>query len=200
MILRVHAMWNQSKRIFYILLFIYLPQVIVTFVGEGIYNNPNTYLSGMSQVKVQAKLEFQMWPLPFSPVTVVQVVDIAFCNVSLNASSKILWESIALRLVLSAMLLILAVTSTLKESVMMYKATKKWQPNQYMQLFVKDGILYFLSYVSLLRASPLFQFITSYSLIHVTLNYVFVKKTDHYGLLGQQFTISLWPGSKMPLH
>ena len=117
-------MWNQSKRIFYILLFIYLPQVIVTFVGEGIYNNPNTYLSGMSQAKVQAKLESQMWSLvlpPFSPVTVVQVIDtIAFCNVSLNASSKILWGSIALRLVLSVVLLILAVTSTLKESVMMY--------------------------------------------------------------------------------
>ena len=65
-----------------------------------------------------------MWSLvlpPFSPVTVVQVIDtIAFCNVSLNASSKILWGSIALRLVLSVVLLILAVTSTLKESVMMY--------------------------------------------------------------------------------
>ena len=117
-------MWNQSKRILYILLFIYLPQVIVSFVGEGLYNNPSAYLSGMSQAKVQAKLESQMWSLvlpPFSPVTVVQVIDtIAFCNVSLNASSKILWGSIALRLVLSVVLLILAVTSTLKESVMMY--------------------------------------------------------------------------------
>ena len=53
----------------------------------------------------------------------------------------------AFRLVLGAMLLILAVTSTLQESVMMYKATKKWQPNHYMQLFVRDGIVYFLAYV-----------------------------------------------------
>ena len=30
----------------------------------------------------------------------------------------------------------------------MYKATKQWQPNHYMQLFMKDGILYFVAYVS----------------------------------------------------
>ena len=30
----------------------------------------------------------------------------------------------------------------------MYKATKEWQPNHYMQLFVRDGILYFVVYVS----------------------------------------------------
>jgi hypothetical protein len=46
------------------------------------------------------------------------------------------------------MLLILAVISSLKESVVTYKATKQWQPNRYMQQFVKDGILYFLAYVS----------------------------------------------------
>ena len=41
-------MWNRSKRILYILLFIYIPQVIISLVGQGIYVNPNTYLSGMS--------------------------------------------------------------------------------------------------------------------------------------------------------
>jgi len=120
MILRVYAMWNRSKRVLYILLFIYLPQVLLSFVGGGI---TNTYLS----------------------VTVVQVIDAAFCNISLiNAPVQLLWCIIALRLVLGVILLILAVTSNLKESVMMYKATKKWQPNHYMQLFVKDGVLYFV--------------------------------------------------------
>ena len=65
------------------------------------------------------------------------------------------WVITTLRLVLAAMLLILAVISTLKGSVVMYKETKKWQPNHYMQLFVKDGILYFVVYVSL---SPFFEF------------------------------------------
>jgi hypothetical protein len=36
----------------------------------------------------------------------------------------------------------------------MYRATKEWQPNHYMQLFVKDGILYFFVYVSRV---PFFQ-------------------------------------------
>ena len=44
-------MWNQSKRILYFLLFIYVPQVVVSFVFQIIYNNP-TYLSGMSQAKL----------------------------------------------------------------------------------------------------------------------------------------------------
>ena len=48
MILRVYAMWNQSKRILCILLFIYVPQIIVSFVFAAIYEDPNTHLSGMS--------------------------------------------------------------------------------------------------------------------------------------------------------
>ena len=47
MILRVYAMWNRSKRILYILLFIYVPQIIMFFVFTGIYINPSASLSGM---------------------------------------------------------------------------------------------------------------------------------------------------------
>ena len=53
-----------------------------------------------------------------------------------------------LRVALSMMILILAIISTLKDSVVLYQATKQWQPNHYMKLFVKDGILYFIVYVS----------------------------------------------------
>ena len=52
-----------------------------------------------------------------------------------------------LQFVLSVMLLILAVIQTFKQSVQMYRATKQWQPNQYMQQLTADGILYFLVYV-----------------------------------------------------
>ena len=152
-------MWNQSKRVLCILLFIYVPQVI-SFVLQGIYFNPNTYLSGMSPAKLQAKLKFDcvVWWLPplapLSPVTVVQVtIDVAFCNISYesslsNALLQQLWGLITLRLVLGVMLLILAVISTLKDSIVMYRATRQWQPNCYMQLFTQNGILYFLVYVS----------------------------------------------------
>jgi len=123
MILRLYAMWNQSKMILSILLFICVSLAIISFVGEGIYNNPNTYLSD----------------------TVVQVIDVGFCNISVGSPpSQLLWCITALRIILSVMFLLLSVISTLKGSVVMYKATKKWQPNCYMQLFVKDGILYFV--------------------------------------------------------
>ena len=65
------------------------------------------------------------------------------------------------------MLLILALVSTLKATVVMYKATKQWQPNHYMQQFMKDGILYFLAYV---LAFFQFHLLPSYSRTHLTLS------------------------------
>ena len=48
MLLRVYAMWNRSKWILYLLLFVYVPQVIVSLVFAGFYNNA----TGMSQINV----------------------------------------------------------------------------------------------------------------------------------------------------
>ena len=45
MLLRVYAMWNQSKQILYTLLFIYVPQVLVLFILTGRYDNSNTGMS-----------------------------------------------------------------------------------------------------------------------------------------------------------
>jgi hypothetical protein len=58
------------------------------------------------------------------------------------------------RFVLGATLVILAVIRTLKQSVEMYKATKQWQPNRYIQQFVKDGIVYFFTYVLFIIVPP----------------------------------------------
>lgn len=52
------------------------------------------------------------------------------------------------RSVLSVAIFALSVFQTMKQSVNMYKATKLWQPNQYMQQLVTDGTIYFLAYVS----------------------------------------------------
>ena len=48
MILRVYAIWNRSRRILGILVFIYMMQIIMSVVVYGIYANPSAYLSGMS--------------------------------------------------------------------------------------------------------------------------------------------------------
>ncbi|KAF8428904.1 hypothetical protein L210DRAFT_3563668 [Boletus edulis BED1] len=115
MILRVYALWNRSKAILYILLFIFLVQTIINIVYTGIYVNPNTHLS----------------------VTVVRVFDISFCNVSFVNGPPTRGFFIAVvvlpGLLLAATLFIFAVFQTVKQSVELYKATKQWQPNRYVQ-------------------------------------------------------------------
>ncbi|KAF8125321.1 hypothetical protein EV363DRAFT_638327 [Boletus edulis] len=122
MVMRVYAMWNQSKWILSFLLLICVPQTIASFILAGIYYNPNTYFSA----------------------TIDQVYTFSFCNGFIKIPSSLLLGVAIPRFVLSAVLLILAVISTLKESLELYKATKLWQPNQYMQRLLRDGILYFL--------------------------------------------------------
>ena len=41
----------------------------------------------------------------------------------------------------------LAIFQFVRQSLQMYHATKQWQLNRYMSLFVKQGLLYFLAYV-----------------------------------------------------
>ena len=70
MILRVYAMWNRSRTILCVLLFIYMVQTIFSVVVVGIYINPDTSLSGMSQasliVLMQSKVYCPIFPALFS--------------------------------------------------------------------------------------------------------------------------------------
>lgn len=47
----------------------------------------------------------------------------------------------------------LAVTQFTRQSLQMYKATKQWQSNRFVNLLVIEGVLYFLWYVP----SPVFD-------------------------------------------
>ncbi|KAF8437495.1 hypothetical protein L210DRAFT_3505250 [Boletus edulis BED1] len=121
MIVRVYAMWNQSKWILGVLLFIYVSQVVSSLVMTGIISNPSAFHS----------------------VAGNQILGFSFCIGSWPNHMLIIY-AVSLRLVLGIMLLVLAATQTLKQSVEMYKATGQWQPNQYFQQFTKDGIVYFV--------------------------------------------------------
>ena len=72
MILRVYAMWNRSKRILWVLLAIYVPQVISSFVLSGLYNTPNssTGFTGKSRPKPHAPLKSHRVEIKMSPATV----------------------------------------------------------------------------------------------------------------------------------
>ena len=70
----------------------------------------------------------------------------SICDQSYNLPSP-LWSYQLSGFLFSALLLILALIQTLKQSIDMYKATKQWQPNRYMKLLIKDGIIYYVLYV-----------------------------------------------------
>lgn len=107
-----------------------------------------------------------------SPVTVVHTLGSTFCSYS-SASPPGIYRSIP-RLVLGATLLILAVIPPFKHAIEMYHATKSWQINRYMTLFVKDGVLYFILYVAPVVASICPSFALTFSLPKPC-----KEKTDH---------------------
>ncbi|KAI9571175.1 hypothetical protein HD554DRAFT_2079164 [Boletus coccyginus] len=102
MILRVYAMWNQSKKILVFLLFIYTPEIVFSIVWECIYNNTNGAVS----------------------VSESQFYNYKSCDYSLKASPPQADRAIP-RFVLGVALLILSLIPTLKHMVEMYKFTKE---------------------------------------------------------------------------
>lgn len=83
----------------------------------------------------------------FSLATVDQVLNVSFCNSSINYSnlSLLLFGYAFPRFALSGALVILIIFPTLKQAVGTYRATKQWQPNLYARQLVKDGLLYFVA-------------------------------------------------------
>ena len=80
----------------------------------------------------------------------IQVTDFTICTASVNkASFPLTLLRNILQFILSVALLCFAVIQVLKQSFEMYKATKQWQPNKYLQQLVIDGFIYFLVYVFL---------------------------------------------------
>ena len=151
MILRVYAMWGRCKWILSVLLFVCVPQVVISIVLAGIYYNPNTYFSGTSC----GDLYWSLWQFRVADrsssatVTIIQVGGFSVCNGLSKIPSPLLLGLAIPRLALGITLFILAAIPTLKESIEMYKATQIWQPNQYMQRLMRDGVLYFFVYVTL---------------------------------------------------
>ena len=58
----------------------------------------------------------------------------------------------------------------------MYKATGQWQPNRYIQQFVSDGILYFLTYVARLFHPSLSFPSAAHHALHIRLALHYVSK------------------------
>ena len=124
--------------------FVYRRSLFPWFLRESIQVPINT-----TQVRHKLGYIHHLFLTPFAPVITFQALDMSTCVISFNniapPQSAHLYDGI-LRFVLSAILLILAVAQTLRQSILLYKATKQWHLNQYMQRLTSDGIIYFIVY------------------------------------------------------
>ena len=80
-----------------------------------------------------------------SSVAIAQTLNSSYCNYS-NTAPLVAYRAIP-RFVLGVALLILAFIPTLKQSVEIYKVTRRWKTTQSMQLLVREGAVYFVVYV-----------------------------------------------------
>jgi len=120
MILRVWAMYHRSRIILGTLLTSYLVEIIPGTIGCIIYSNPQ-----------------------IGPMNVVQILGLSFCQLGFvplgwNKASSIT------QLIHAAVMCTLVVIQFIWESLRMYKATKQWQLNRFINLFVMEGVLYFI--------------------------------------------------------
>ena len=75
-----------------------------------------------------------------------QVLDFSFC-VQQNTSP--IWSLLvnSAQITLGALICLLVVIQFIKEALQMYNATKHFHLNRYMNLLVREGMIYFLAYV-----------------------------------------------------
>ncbi|KAG9316469.1 hypothetical protein JVU11DRAFT_2505 [Chiua virens] len=119
MILRIYAMWNQSKIILSVLLLLYVLQTITAVVFYG--------MSNLS-------------------VTITQGLNTTFCSGVLYSPFST-WSIVILHLTFSLALFIFPVVQTISHTLDIRKTTKRWQPNQYIKILAADGIMYFFMHL-----------------------------------------------------
>lgn len=79
-------------------------------------------------------------------VYTVRVLDWTYCTMEETSPT---WVEVyaGLQVVLAAVMCLLVAIKFIRDSFQMYKVTKQWQPGCYMELFAREGMLYFLAYV-----------------------------------------------------
>ncbi|KAF8135142.1 hypothetical protein EV363DRAFT_1396592 [Boletus edulis] len=121
MILRVWAMYNRSRLVLGILLILFASEMISTVLALAIDSDPK-------------KL----------PATTIQILNYSYCVLQATEPK---WTNVAiiLQITHAAVVCLLAILQVTRQSLQMYRVTKQWQPNRYMALLVKQGILSFFA-------------------------------------------------------
>ncbi|KAI9457555.1 hypothetical protein HD554DRAFT_1770382 [Boletus coccyginus] len=121
MILRVYAMWNRSKIVLWVLMFIHIVQIVLSIVWEAVY----------------------VWPGATLSAWVDQTVNFEYCSYSTTEQPLPIYRAIP-RFIIGAALLTLFVIPTLTHTYEIYRLTGRWHINRAMQLLVKEGAVYFV--------------------------------------------------------
>ena len=122
--------------------------------------------------------------LPLNYSVICKVVNIQIANSSICAvdASALIWTDVnaIFQAVHAAVVCIFAIVRFVQQSLQTYRLTKQWQLNRYLRLLVRQGILYFLSYVFPLRSTT-----TMYILLPTFLHSILLFSIfDVLGLLG----------------
>ncbi|KAF8547628.1 hypothetical protein OG21DRAFT_1517176, partial [Imleria badia] len=120
MILHLWAMYNQLKLILRIFLSLFALELISSLFGAAIYSNPRII-----------------------PVDTIQILDFSLCIWQNHLPSASTVVSI-LQITYDTAMCIFAIAQFVRQSLQMYRVTKQWKLNHYMDFLVKQSILYFV--------------------------------------------------------
>ena len=83
-----------------------------------------------------------------------QVLHLSYCEVTSYVPA--IWSEITdiSQLALGVLMCLLVAIQFVTQSLQMYKATKRFQLSRYMNLLVREGMIYFLAYVYSLSFFP----------------------------------------------
>ncbi|KAF8135107.1 hypothetical protein EV363DRAFT_1213141 [Boletus edulis] len=120
MILRVWALYHRSRLILGALLASFSVEIIFTIILAAINGDPRNLSA-----------------------TTSHIFHFSVCGATSTAPK---WTNVAVALQIAhaGAVCILVIAQFLKQSFQMYRATKQWQLNRYVNLLVKQGIFYFL--------------------------------------------------------
>lgn len=140
MILRLWAMYNRSKLILRVFLPLFSLELISSILCAAFYSDPRILpgLWMLAELMIHCTNPLST-PTPFvrhHTGDTIQIFDLSLC-VWLNHLPSMSIVNSVLRVTHGTALCIFAIAQLVRQS-------KQWQPNRYMNLLVKQGILYFI--------------------------------------------------------
>lgn len=154
MILRVWAMYNRSRLILGVLLTCWGLEIIPSILTCIMYPNKisgawwlTSYAHPTNEVSVVVSLAARY------AVAVTHVSNYTYCGVT---SASVTWTKVSAipEIINSGIICGLVIFQFVKRALEMYRVTKRWRFNRYMNLFAGQSILYFLLCVLSFNCHP----------------------------------------------